>query len=217
VDAPGEVWTAALVAWIAAIPLWRFTKYAITIAHEGGHAFFATILGQAVHSIKVFRTGGGVTDVGTVPWAADVILTLAGYLGPSLIGLGGTWLLLTGRPTWVLWISFALLLAVLLKMRSFFSVLAVFGTGGIIYWMARYAEPPAQLTFAYIWVWFLLIGGVRQMSDLFWVTRGGSRTSDPAVLQRLTWVPDVLWLGVFWLSTLAALVWGGALLLRFDV
>jgi hypothetical protein len=158
-------WSAAMVAFVAAIPLWRFTRYTITVAHEGGHAFFAE---------------------------------------------------------WVLWLSLALLAALLLKVRNPFAVVPVLATGVVIYWVARHAEPSAQLVFAYIWVWFLLIGGVRQISTLFWVTHEQQRGSDAAVMERLTWLPDVFWLAVFWLAvfwlgTLGALVWGGSLLLRHTV
>jgi hypothetical protein len=208
-------WSAAIVAFVAAIPLWRFTKYTITVAHEGGHAFFAVILGQAVKGVHVHRGGGGKTAFVTeLPWLADVIITLAGYLGPSLVGLGGAMLLLSGHAEWVLWLSLLLLAALLLKVRNIFAVVPVLATGTVIYWVARHAEPSAQLVFAYIWVWFLLIGGVRQISTLFWVTHEQQAGSDAAVMERLTWLPDVFWLGVFWLGTLGALVYGGALLLR---
>jgi hypothetical protein len=209
-------WSAAMVAFVAAIPLWRFTKYTITVAHEGGHAFFAVILGQAIKGVHVDRRGGGETRFASdIPWLADIIITLAGYLGPSLVGLGGTMLLLQGHPQWVLWLSLVLLAALLLKVRNPFAVIPVLATGAVIYWVARNAEPSAQLVFAYVWVWFLLIGGVRQISTLFWVTHEQQRGSDAAVMQRLTWLPDVFWLAVFWLGTLGALVWGGSLLLRY--
>jgi hypothetical protein len=58
------------------------------------------------------------------------------------------------------------------------------------------------------------MGSTRNMTDLFWVTHGGSTSSDAAVLQRLTLLPDIFWLAVFWLATMSALVYGGVTMLR---
>ena len=71
-----------------------------------------------------------------------------------------------------------------------------------------------QLVFAYVWVWFLLMGGARQVPELFWVIRDGDTTNDAAQLQGQTLIGDVVWLFLFWLLSLGALVYGGALLLR---
>src|ERR1700712_2895612 len=94
----GMAWTTGVVAFVAAVPLWRFTKHTITVAHEGGHAMFGVLLGQKVKGVRV-TAGGGVTKLPPkMPWLADLIITLAGYLGPSALGLGGAFLLLRGQP-----------------------------------------------------------------------------------------------------------------------
>jgi hypothetical protein len=211
----GTAWSAALVAWIAAVPLWRFTRYTITIAHEGGHTLLGVLLGAGVGRVTVDRGGGGGTQFrNRMPWLVDLVVTLGGYLGPSAVGLGGVALLLHGRPYWVLWCSLGLLALIVLKVRTLVGVAAVVGTGALLFWVARHGSEAVVTGFAHGWVWFLLIGGVRQISTLFQVTRAGDPTSDVAVLSRLTWLPGVIWLGVFWAGTMVALVWGGALLLR---
>ena len=210
----GLAWSTAIVAFVAVVPFWKFTKWTITTAHEGAHATFGVLFGQKVRGIT-FTDEGGLTKLPPkMPWLADLIITFVGYLGPSAVGLGGVFLLLHGRPEWVLWISVGLLALILLKMRNILSIVVALGTGLVLYWVARHWPDPAQLAFAYAWVWFLLMGGTRKITDLFWVTHGGSASSDAAILQRLTFLPDIFWLAVFWLATMSALLYGGALLLR---
>jgi hypothetical protein len=210
----GLAWVTAVVGFVAAVPLWRFTKWTIVVTHEGGHALFGALFGQKVSSIKLSAAGGVTQFPPTMPWFADLLITLAGYLGPSAVGLGGVYLLLRGRPEAVLWISMGLMVLLLLKVRNPLAFLTVIATGGVLYWVARHWEDPAQLAFGYAWVWFLLMGATRNITDLFWVTHAGDSGSDAAVLQRLTWLPDIFWLAVFWLATMSALLYGGALMLR---
>jgi hypothetical protein len=88
-------WTTAVVAFVAAVPLWRFTTHAITIAHEGGHAMVGSLFGLVVQRIRVNTGGNGGTSFrpGNDDWLAWVMAALAGYLGPSLFGLAGAWML----------------------------------------------------------------------------------------------------------------------------
>lgn len=164
----GLAWTSAVVAWVAAVPLWGFTKHTITVAHEGGHAMFGVLFGQKVEGVRLDRGGGGVTDFPPkMPWLADLVITLAGYLGPSALGLGGVFLLRRGHPEWVLWASLGLLFLILIKLRNPLGFVTVIGTGVVLYWVASRWAAPAQLAFGYCWVWFLLIGGVRTITGLF--------------------------------------------------
>jgi hypothetical protein len=211
----GLAWTSGVVAWVAAVPLWRFTQHTITVAHEGGHAMFGVLFGQKVHGVRVTADGGGETRFSpSMPWLADLFITLAGYLGPSALGLGGVFLLARGQPEMVLWASVGLLAVILLMIRNPLGFVAVIGTGVVLYWVARHWPDPAQLAFGYFWVWFLLIGGVRTITGLFWATYRDDRGSDAAIMQKLTLLPDIFWLALFWLGTMAALVYGGATLLH---
>ncbi|MGW4941392.1 M50 family metallopeptidase [Actinoplanes sp. NPDC004185] len=213
----GLAWSTALVGFVAAVPFWKFTKWTITTAHEGFHTAAAVVFQQKVDGITFVPGRGGATALPPkMPWLADLVITFVGYLGPSAVGLGGVWLLRHDRPESLLWISVALLAVILLKMRNPLSITVAIGTGFVLYWVARYWSDPAQLAFAYSWVWFLLMGSTRKITDLFWATHKGSATSDAAVLQRLTLLPDVLWLGVFWLATMSALVYGGVTMLHWQ-
>jgi hypothetical protein len=211
----GLAWSTGVVAFVAAVPFWKVTKWTITTFHEGAHAGAAVVFQQKVDGITFVPGEGGLTGLPKkMPWLADLVITFVGYLGPSAVGLGGVWLLRHDRPEPVLWISVGLLAVILVKMRNLLSVIVAVGTGFVLYWVARHWPDPAQLAFAHTWVWFLLMGGTRKMTDLFWVTHGGSLSSDAAVLQRLTVLPDVFWLAVFWLATMSALVYGGVTMLH---
>jgi hypothetical protein len=62
-------------------------------------------------------------------------------------------------------------------------------------------------------VWFLLLGGVRPVGELQRLRgRGQLRDSDADQLARLTRVPGLLWVGLFGLVNVGALVLGGSLL-----
>jgi hypothetical protein len=211
----GLAWTSAVVAWVAAVPLWRFTQHTITVAHEGGHAMFGVLFGQKITGVRVTGHGGGVTNFAkALPWFADLVISLAGYLGPSALGLGGVFMLQRGHAEGVLWASIGLLAVLLLMIRNPLGFITVIGTGVVLYWVARRWADSAQLAFTYFWVWFLLIGGVRTITNLFWATFRQERGSDAAALESLTFLPDVFWLAVFWLGTMAALVVGGVTMLH---
>jgi hypothetical protein len=211
----GLAWSTALVGFLAAVPFWKFTKWTITTFHEGAHAGAAVVFQQKVDGITFDPAKGGRTGLPEkMPWPADLVITFVGYLGPSAVGLGGVWLLRHDRPEPLLWLSIGLLAVILLKMRNALSWIVAVGTGFVLYWVARYWPDPAQLAFAYSWAWFLLMGSTRKITDLFWATHGGSTSSDAAVLQRLTLLPDIFWLAVFWLATMSALVYGGVTMLR---
>jgi hypothetical protein len=211
----GMAWTTGVVAFVAAVPLWRFTTHAITIAHEGGHALFALLFDRGVKHVKVTTGGGGETgfrrDGGSL---AIVMSFLTGYLGPSLFGFAGAVMLVHDiSPRSVLLMSLALIAWLLIMVRNFFGFIAVPATGAIIWAVAMHAEAEAQRAFAYIWVWFLLMGGVRQIPELYraW---SGEGEADTRALSKQTGLSTAFFVALFWLGSMTALVWGGAMLLR---
>ena len=214
----GMAWTTGVVAFVAAVPLWRFTTHVITVAHEGGHALFGLLLGRAISHIKVTSGGGGETGFRNEGgWLAVVVSFLAGYLGPSIFGLAGAWMLVHDMaPRAVLLMSLALVVILLLMVRNFFGFVAVPLTGAALWAVAMRGTAEQQRVFAYVWVWFLLMGGVRQIPQLYraWV-KGGE--ADTGVLAKQTGLSTAFFVVLFWAGSLAALVYGGALLLRHDV
>ncbi|MEU8229486.1 M50 family metallopeptidase [Actinoplanes sp. NPDC048967] len=212
---PGIAWTAGVVAFVAAVPLWRFTTHAITIAHEGGHVLFGLLMGRGITKVTVTGGGGGSTGFRAGGWLAIMVSFLAGYLGPSIFGFAGAWMLVHDvAPRAVLLMSLALMALLLVMVRNFFGFIAVPLTAAVLWLVAMRAGPEAQLVFAYIWVWFLLMGGVRQIPELYrhWL---GDGEPDTQVLSQQTGLSTAFYVAFFWLGSMGALVWGGALMLRY--
>nr|WP_296063695.1 M50 family metallopeptidase [uncultured Actinoplanes sp.] len=210
----GMAWTTGVVAFVAAGPLWRYTTHAITVAHEGGHALFGVLFGRGITYIKVMRGGNGATGFSGGGWFAVFFSFLAGYLGPSIFGLAGAWMLVHDiAPRAVLLTSLALVAILLLMVRNLFGFVAVPMTGAILWALAMRADAAQQMVAAHIWVWFLLMGGVRQIPELYkeWADRG---EPDTDVLAGQTGLSTAFFVALFWAGSLAALIYGGVLLLR---
>ncbi|RSM45885.1 hypothetical protein DMB66_50440 [Actinoplanes sp. ATCC 53533] len=211
----GMAWSTGVVAFVAAVPLWRYTTNAITIAHEGGHAVFGWLFGSAVKHVKIFHAGSGEMLSGKENFVSRFVSLVAGYLGPSIFGFAGVQLLVHDfAPRSVLLLSLVFLAGVLIMVRNLFGVFVILAVGAILWVVALRSTEPVQLVFAHVWVWFLLMGGARQVPELFWAIHGGDSDNDAAQLQGQTLIGDVVWLFLFWLLSLGALVYGGALLLR---
>lgn len=211
-----EAWliiSVALVALaiVAARPSWRITRNAVTIAHEGGHGLVALLTGRRLDGIRLHSDTSGLTVSRGKPTGIGMVLTAAaGYTAPSLLGLGGAWLLTTGHITALLWGATALLLAMLVMIRNLYGALSVLVTGGVFFGVSWWTEPEVQSIFAYGVVWFLLLGGVRPVFELQSKRRyGGAPDSDVDQLHRLTNVPALMWLLLFHAVSLCSLT-GGA-------
>ncbi|WP_422753378.1 M50 family metallopeptidase [Micromonospora sp. WMMD708] len=204
---------AALVV-VAVRSSWRVARNAVTIAHEGGHALAALLTGRRLHGIRLHSDTSGLTLSAGRPTGPGMILTLlAGYVAPSLVGLGGAWLLGGNRITLLLWVAVALLLAMLLLVRNVFGVLSLLVTGGVVLVVSWYATAQVQAVFAWTSVWFLLFGGVRPVFELQRLrSRGRMPESDADQLAHLTPFPALLWVVVFGLVNLFALAVGAVLL-----
>jgi len=213
-DPPGLlVLVTAVIALVVVSfrPLWRIARNAITIAHEGGHALVALLTGRKLRGIRLeFDTSGLTLSAGRPTGPGMMFTLLAGYIAPSLVGLGGAWLLGGNRITLLLWLAVVLLLLMLINIRNVFGAVSVLVTGAIVFAVSWYATPQVQAAFAYVGVWFLLIGGVRPVFELQQLrSRGRMPESDADQLAGVTHVPALFWVGVFLAVDLAALVIGG--------
>jgi hypothetical protein len=211
---PGMVWTSGIVAFVAAVPLWRFTTHAITIAHEGGHALFGLMFGRVITHISVTPGGSGATGFRGGGWFGIFMSFLAGYLGPSIFGFAGAWMLVHDfAPRSVLLLSLAFVGWLLIMIRNLFGLLAVPATGAVLWAVAMHGSVEAQTVFAYIWVWFLLMGGTRQIPQLFRSWKTG-KEPDTQVLATQTGFSTAFFVAFFWLASMAALIGGGVMMLR---
>jgi hypothetical protein len=205
---------AALVA-VVPQPVWRLTRNAVTIAHEGGHALVAVSTGRRLSGIRLHADTSGVTVSYGKPRGPGMVFTaLAGYIAPALLGLGGAALLGAGHITALLWACVALLALMLLMIRNWYGVLALAATGALVFGVTWYATAQVQAAFAYFAVWFLLFGGVRPVFELQWQrSRGRAPQSDADQLAKLTGVPGLLWVFLFGVVALGCALLGAHWLL----
>jgi hypothetical protein len=191
------------------VGVWPLTRYVVTIAHEGGHAITGAIRGRSVRSIAIYANGDGLTEFGK---PATALMALSGYLGPSVFGLLGA--LMVGRVPGiaVLVIALVFLVLMLLQANTFVGIVAALASGGILYAATR-ASSTTQTVAAYTLVWFLLIGGFWRVVERNAQRRGGAEVGDAVALRGMTHLPAGLWMGVWWLLTLGALVLGAGLML----
>lgn len=147
-----------------------------------------------------------------------VCTALAGYVMPSLLGAGAAVLLAAHHVIMLLWLFLVLLGATFVLIRNAYGVLAVLLTLGAVCVVTLLAPAPVQAAFGYGAAWFLLLGGVRPVVELFRSRRRARRRgrppwSDADQLARLTGVPGGVWVAVFGLVAVVALAAGARLLI----
>jgi hypothetical protein len=208
--------TAALaLAAVVPHPLWRLSRNAVTIAHEGGHGLVALLTGRRLDGIRLHSDTSGLTVSRGKPHGPGMILTAAaGYTAPPLLGLGGAALLAANHITVLLWAVSVLLIAMLVMIRNAYGALTVIVTGAAFVLISWLTDAQVQAAFAYTAVWFLLIGGVRPAFELQVKRRHyNAGDSDADQLARLTHVAPTLWLLLFHIVSLCCLIGGGRWLL----
>ncbi|HEY2508689.1 MAG TPA: M50 family metallopeptidase [Streptosporangiaceae bacterium] len=216
-------WVVAASAAVALVVVlgartWHLARNVITIAHEGGHALVSLLTGRRLDGIRLHSDTSGVTYSQGRPTGPGMVLTFAaGYLTPPLLGAGAAWLLAAHHVTATLWLLLVLLAATFLAMRNAYGVLAVLLTAGAVLAVSWLAAAAVQAAFGYAAAWFLLLGGVRPVIELQTQRHRGSRgragASDADRLAGLTGVPGGLWVALFLLVSVAALIVGMRLLL----
>jgi hypothetical protein len=211
------VLAAAVLALVLIVPhaVWRVSRNVVTIAHESGHAAAAVLSGRRLTGIRLHSDTSGVTVSRGKPYGPGMVATgVAGYITPSLLGLLGAALLTTGRITALLWLAVVGLSALLLMIRNVYGAASVLVTGGTVFVVSWFGSPQAQAGFAYLFIWFLLLGGVRPVVELQRLRRRGyAPTSDADQLARLTRIHPFFWVALFGFVALACLLLGARWLL----
>lgn len=201
----------SIVGWPCA---WRIARTGITVAHEGSHAIAALICGRSLHGMRVHRDTSGVTvSRGPARGLGAVLTFAAGYPGPALLGALGAYVLSRGYAAGVLWAVVLVLAALTLQIRNWFGALVMLAcflpVGAITWW----GDTAVQAVFAYVLMWFLLLGAPRTVLDLHRARSYERGSSDADQLGALTGVPSAAWVFLFATVSLVAAVLGGALLL----
>ena len=131
---------------------------------------------------------------------------VAGYLGPSLFGVGAAALIRAGYIVAVLWLGVIGLLAIMAVLRKSFGVVSVVLAFVLLFGVAGFASVGVQVLTAYAVTWFLLVSGVKM------VRIDGKANGDARKLRTITKVPHGFWWWLWQLSAGTALVFGATLL-----
>jgi hypothetical protein len=214
---PRWVLAASLAVAVLAVsaPTWRWTRHVVTIAHEGAHGVVAMATGRQLGGIRLHDDSSGVTvSVGRRSGPGMVAMLASGYPGPALLGLGGAFVLSTGRVALLLWGMLAALALLLVQIRNWFGLLPVVVTGSVVAAVTLTAPSALQQAFAHVLVLFLLLGAGRSVLELQ-RSRRRRRTgdSDADQLARLTHLPGAVWVAVLHAITVACSAGAVALLL----
>lgn len=189
--------------------IWRLTRHVGVIAHEGAHAVAGWSTGHKVAGVTLNSDATGATNIAGMAGLSlsAIIIGLAGYLGPSLFGLGAAALLAHHEVEADLVVTSIFLFIMLLLVRNAFGVFSVLVNGGIIVFALWSGSLELQAITAYALAWFLLLSGVR------FVFMHGSGASDAGNLRRITHIPRIVWAALWLVGTVTALWIGGRLLI----
>lgn len=209
---------AAVVVCLLVPPLWHAVRHVVTIAHEAGHALVAMLLGRDVHGIRLHSDTSGLTShSGSTKRLPLALVAFAGYPAPALLGLGAAALLHLGYAFALLWIVVIVLVLVLVQIRNVYGLLVMVLAIGGFGWLAWDGPDTWRIGIAYGVAWLLLLGAVRAVVELSRSRRTpAGRGSDADALAKATRVPGAVWVGVFWLVTVASAL-GGAWLMLGEV
>jgi hypothetical protein len=200
---PEAVFIGLAAFAVVMIPfLWPLADHLDTMAHEGAHAVVASAMGFTVLGVTLDRKSNGVTYVAS-SGLRGLLVTFAGYLGPSGFGLGAAKLIETGHAVCVLWVAAILLVLLLFLVRQSFGVVSVPAAIALLAVVMRYAHDGQEEIIVYGMTWLLLLSGVRS------AVAHGARAGDAWLLSAVTHLPRRLW-AVLWIAgTLLAIVIGG--------
>ncbi len=196
-------------------PVWDLTRHVVTIVHEGAHGVIAMLSGRKLAGIRLHSDSSGVTvSRGQTRGPGMILTAAAGYVGPALLGLGCAWFLGQRHAVAVLWLLVVCLALLLVQIRNFFGLASVVATGLLLFLVSWRLDVDAQVVVAYAVTWFLLMAAPRTVWELqISRRRGAARHSDADQLGRLTPLPALAWVAIFFLVTVGGLVLGAGWLL----
>jgi hypothetical protein len=186
---PTVLAASAVAALLLVLVAYDAVGALVTIAHEGGHMVVGTATGHRVHYFEVTHGREGATWRSDHGWSLGrILLRMAGYTTPPLLGLGGAALLSAGKAWPLLWTVVILLAFALVKAEKEWTTFVVLLFGAATGYVALFGAPRVQAAYAAGLVWLLLFGGVRDA-----VESSTDDDSDAAKLARDTLIPRLVW------------------------
>ncbi|WP_109472847.1 M50 family metallopeptidase [Ornithinimicrobium cavernae] len=218
---PGPSLTGALVlAAVALAVTWsptgyRLVRHGVTIVHEAGHATVAVLTGRQLRGIRLHADTSGVTVSRGRPRGPGMVATVAaGYPAPALLGLAGALVLERQYAVALLWGLVLLCALMLVQIRNFYGLWVLVIAGAAVGGASWVLPGQVASWVAHLLVWSLLLAAPRSVVELQRLRRrGAARQSDADQLSRLTRIPAVLWIGLFWAVCAACLLVGAVRLL----
>lgn len=203
------------VACILWAPVWRVTRHLVTVVHEGAHGVIALLVGRRLSGIRLHSDSSGLTVSRGRPTGVGMVLTLiAGYVGPSVLGLLLAVGVHGGHAIGALWLLLIALALLLLQIRNLYGLWVVLVSGVALFAVTWWLDRTAQTGVAQLIGWFLLLAGPWSLIDLQRSRHAGvAGHSDPDQLARITRVPGTVWWTVMFLVSLGCLAGGTRLLL----
>ena len=194
------------LAVVAPIAGWQFIRHGTVMAHEGAHAVFGSLAGRKISGIALNADATGGTFVAQGGCLGNIVIGFAGYVGPSLFGLGAAWAIHLGYSESVLWVTLFLLVILAFMLRRSYGMITVVFTGALVYVVGHFTPRGVQIVAAYFLTWLLLLSGVRG------ILYRGADSSDGANLSQLTMIPRLIWWLLWLAATLGAVALGGKML-----
>jgi hypothetical protein len=208
---------AVSVAVLAGVGLpvgWPRLRHGVTIVHEAGHGFAATLTRRRLAGIRLHSDTSGLTvSVGRTRGPGMVLTLAAGYPAPPVAGVLGVAAVAWGHAAAALWAALVLLAAVLVQIRNWFGLWSVLLSAALVGAATWLLDSAWHMRIALALAGVLLVGGLRAAVELPGSRRRErARTSDADQLARITALPAPVWVGVFVLTALAALAGAAAML-----
>jgi hypothetical protein len=206
---------AVVAASLVLAPVaWPRSRHVVTLAHEGAHGLAAVLTGRRLAGIRLHSDTSGLTvSVGRSRGLGMVVTLAAGYVGPGVFGLGAAFLLGAGHAVAMLWLTLVLLVLLVVQIRNWFGLWSVAVTGALLLAASWWLPDRGQSAVAYVVTWFLLMSAPRPVLELAAQRRRrrarSSGGSDADQLAQLTGVPAAVWITLFLVLTVGALLLGG--------
>jgi peptidase M50B-like protein len=180
----------------------------VTVVHEGGHMVTAVLTFRGFSSWEMDDGDNAGTMVDDVGWGVGfLVISIAGYLSPPLVGLGLAAVLAGGNAWGVLAVALLVLVLSFLYAKGGLANVVTAVLAVVVVLALWRGSTTLQLGIAAGAVWLLLLGGVRAAWGM-----ALSDASDAAKMTRATWIPRVVW-KLFWITVALVCLYAGGRLL----
>ncbi len=180
-------------------------KLFVTFIHEGGHALATLGTLGSVERIAIHPDTSGVTlSLGGMP----IIISSAGYLTSTLFGAALLLICRNGaRAKAALGVIAALILGVtIIWVKGLFGLVIGIGLVAVLIFFAAAANPKVAHFFLSFLAVQCCLNALYDLKTLFLLSAITGQASDAVNMQRLTFVPAIVW-AVLWLGLSVVVLW----------